>query len=553
MAGHYNVTAIYFFNEETPKRKMPTKTQKSIVIGAIIFLTILFLADSYYWAQLSQWREDQSANLWLGYTRGPSHIPVGLISSRKLPNPNGMLLLGFFLSVLPSLLAVSFFLRVTQIILVVLVGWRAFAKSWQYFLLATIPSVSSVILRSTSVEFWNQNTITLLNIFFLFWAIQYLKNASLWNIPPITILILLAPSLYLAGIVNAIVMTLLTIAIMAYKRPDQSKFWTVFGIVLLFIGLSIVVTWRPYFHNVSLEQVLHYSRIQADPISSLPLAFKHADLRILSLPTQILLKIVDNSCILQVAFAFTTFSYLFFAAFFKRASLKYSDLNRNSSLTQIVVLCGSFIILSYALSAWLGGSDWLNNQRADQTVQFLPMVLLFVFLLPFSIQVSGKANTIITRLSFISLAVFAIVNLFSGFLIIRDHLQYRGNVLTEADVPLINKMQAIDFIANDWKSHSGSNIIPVDYDLGGGKWDWVPQFGLKLTKWYPAPLTIGRSFDYELLRHYDLTNEQEGIQRRTFGSGRYLVTYAFEAPPQIENRQITQYIFGRLRVSIVDK
>jgi hypothetical protein len=208
--------------------------------------------------------------------------------------------------------------------------------------------------------------------------------------------------------------------------------------------------------------------------------------------------------------------------------------------------------LSYAFSAWLGGADWLHDQRPDQTVQFLPMSLLFIFLLPISITRNGKVEELIKSISNLLLGVFVTVNLLCGFMIIRDHLQYRGSILTEADVPLVNKMQVVDFIASDWKNHSSSNVIPVDYDLEG-RWGWIPKFGLKLEKWYPAPMTQGRSFDYELLRRYGLTNQQEGIQLRTFGNGRYLVTYAFEAPPQIEDGKITNYIFGRLRVSVVDK
>jgi hypothetical protein len=301
-----------------------------------------------------------------------------------------------------------------------------------------------------------------------------------------------------------------------------------------------------------LEQIIQNSRIKADPVSSFPLAFKQGNLSILSSPTQILLQMTDHVYLLQVIFAFTTFLYMLWVAFSQRRSPKNSGLHTNVSLVQVVALSGSFIVLSYAFSAWLGGADWLHDQRPDQTVQFLPMSLLFIFLLPISITRNGKVEELIKSISNLLLGVFVTVNLLCGFMIIRDHLQYRGSILTEADVPLVNKMQVVDFIASDWKNHSSSNVIPVDYDLEG-RWGWIPKFGLKLEKWYPAPMTQGRSFDYELLRRYGLTNQQEGIQLRTFGNGRYLVTYAFEAPPQIEDGKITNYIFGRLRVSVVDK
>lgn len=74
-----------------------------------------------------------------------------------------------------------------------------------------------------------------------------------------------------------------------------------------------------------------------------------------------------------------------------------------------------------------------------------------------------------------------------------------------------------------------------------------------MSPWYPAPLTIGRGFDYDFLRRYGLSNQQEGIQLRKFGTGRYLVTYSFEDPPGIPGARVTHYLFGRLRVSIVER
>jgi hypothetical protein len=136
---------------------------------------------------------------------------------------------------------------------------------------------------------------------------------------------------------------------------------------------------------------------------------------------------------------------------------------------------------------------------------------------------------------------------------VRDHIQYRGNILTDADIPLVDKEQAVAFIARDWKNHSASTTIAVDYDLGGSRWDWVPEFGERLNKWYAAPMTIGRSFDYELLRRYGLKNDQEGVQMRGFGNGRYLLTYAFEDPPQVKTEKFTNHVFGRLRVTTIEK
>lgn len=550
---------------------------RNVTIAIIFFLAILLLADRYYWAQISQWREDQATNIWLGYTSTIGNMPVGLISSKDIPNPNGMILLGGILAFLPSLISVSFFLGFVQIFLVVLLGSKLFGSDWRYILLATVPPLCSIVLRSSSVEFWNQYVITLVNLFFIYLVVKYFEDRSLWNLPPIIALILMAPSLYLAGVVNAVTMTILTIAIIIYKRPRMGNRIPVLIVILLLVSSSIILTWLPYFQNVGLEQITNYSKTRLGPVamfqsaweslfglpiyatfqwadrSTFSLAIKHADPRILSPLSQFLLKSTGRIYLTQAVFGFTVFAYTLIASLLTNKAGKELEGIINPPIARAVILSGLFVVISYTASAWLGGPAWMEGERPDQIVQFFPMFLFIVFLLPMMIAVDGKAKTIVTGISFTLLLLFAVVNLLGGFIIIRDHLQYRGDVLTEADVPLIHKMQVVDFIAADWKKLSDSSIVPVDYELGGGVWDWVPEFGSALLQWYPAPMTEGRSFDYELLRRYGLTNQQEGTQQRDFGNGRYLVTYAFEDPPQIETGTIEHYILGRLRVSILEK
>jgi hypothetical protein len=222
---------------------------------------------------------------------------------------------------------------------------------------------------------------------------------------------------------------------------------------------------------------------------------------------------------------------------------------------RLVILSILFISLSFTISIWMGGPNWLNGERPDQIVQFLPMFLFFIFLLPVLIKTGDRAGRVITWISYFLLAFFVTVNLLCGFLIVRDHLQYRGNILTEADVPLSNKEQAIRYIVEDWSRFNSSGAIPIDYDIDRGIWEGISSTepALLLAKWYPASLTEGRCFDYERLRRYGLKNEQEGVQLRTFGNGRYLVTYAFEDPPQVKTGHAAHHIFGRLRVTTVEK
>lgn len=554
-----------------------SKVSKTILILIGIFFVILLLIDRYYWAQVAPWREDEATNLWLGYTHGIGHIPVGLISTSFIPNPNGMIVLGFLLSILPNLLSISFFLGCLQIVPLFLIGSRFVRSNWHYSLLAAVPSLTSVILRAASVELWNQYTITFVNVFFLFWALRYLEKPSPWNLPPIAALILVAPSLYLAGVVNAIVMAMIALGLILYKRPIPNNLWPVTAVIVLMILASVLVTWFPYFQQVSLDQIRNYSQVipesyvSSQPVwksildfpvyvpfrwansAMFPFAMKQANDHILSESAKLSLWLVGRAYLLQTVFALAVFLLLIYHVWRRRSPRGNARLTKNTAALQLVLLSALFISLSYIITLLLHGPDWIHGKRPDQTTQFLPMFLFLVFLAPIASIHEGRIQKVIHGLSVASLLIFAFVNLLCGFLILRDNLQYHGRRLSEADVPLIDKQHVVDFIAADWKIHSGSIIVPVDYNLGGEIWDWVPEFGEQLAKWYPAPMTMGRSFDYELLRRYGLTNAQEGIQRRTFRDGRYLVTYSFEKPPKVEDGQITHHVFGRLRVSVVEK
>ena len=57
----------------------------------------------YYWSTVSQWREDQATNIWLAYTKNISDIPVGLLSSKMIPTPNGIIIYGKILGNLPPI------------------------------------------------------------------------------------------------------------------------------------------------------------------------------------------------------------------------------------------------------------------------------------------------------------------------------------------------------------------------------------------------------------------------------------------------------------------
>ena len=164
------------------------------------------LADRWLWVSVAQWREDAGTNLWLGYTTWLHHSvpPVGLLSSKYVPNPNGMPLLSMLLSLLPSLFCVSLSCSLAQAAAIV---WASHELSrgarWVRLSLA-LPPLACVFLRAASVELWNQWLFITVNAALVALVARELRKHNPAHYVLIAWLILVSPTLYLMGLLNAL-------------------------------------------------------------------------------------------------------------------------------------------------------------------------------------------------------------------------------------------------------------------------------------------------------------------------------------------------------------
>ena len=77
----------------------------------IFFLILIFsLYDRTLWSNISQWQVDEASTMWISLKYPFFEIPVGLISSENIPNPNGMIYFSKLLNKFPSLWLSSYFL-----------------------------------------------------------------------------------------------------------------------------------------------------------------------------------------------------------------------------------------------------------------------------------------------------------------------------------------------------------------------------------------------------------------------------------------------------------
>lgn len=66
---------------------------------------------------VSQFREDQSTNLWLAYKYNIFDTPVSLLSSKMIPQPNGIIVFGKILTIFNSALSSTLFYSLLQVFL----------------------------------------------------------------------------------------------------------------------------------------------------------------------------------------------------------------------------------------------------------------------------------------------------------------------------------------------------------------------------------------------------------------------------------------------------
>jgi hypothetical protein len=545
----------------------PHKLAWSLGLAALVILCAL---DRGYWAEVAQWREDQACNLWLGYTQSLLELPIGLISSVGAPNPNGMPLLAAVLSLLPNLWAISTALGLIQGLLVLRIAWLVAGPRLLFWLLA-LPALASVVLRATSVEFWNQWLLTSMNLAFFACWISYLRRPSPWPVVGFLWTILYAPAIYLAGAVNAFAYLVFAGAALWLRplrwNPRRRPAPAVAALLLLVFAL--LVTWIPYLRESSnsvqavppltakgalerlqhaLEALLEYPRWVVTHWFDATLdSYLQSSDRIIGRRMVKSVRRMEALVLCQAALSVA--ALLVAIGNWMRERPPGASFFRDGRLPgRTIIGCLTFPLVSIVVSPLLGGPDWTSGDRSDQQVQFLPFLLFAWFALPFVLTLPMKLGWAMRGVTCALLLAFCGVSVRDGLATVDAHLQYRGNALTLADVPLAQQRAAVEFIARDWMATSpGDTKIPVAYQHGQ---DWVTKFGEKLKRWYPAPMTVGRALDFELKRVYGLSNTQEGVQARTIKGARYVVTYAFRRAPRVRGAVARHAQIGRLRVSI---
>lgn len=150
------------------------KYKKNVFILAVLLFSFLFLYR-YFWSLTPSWYIDSSTTLYLSEIYNLSSAKVGLLSSKYIPQPNGMIIFGYFLKGLNNLIYISLFLSLIQLILFYLLT-RELNINKKYQISLFILLSTNTLISNFSVHFYNQwfviNFTILFFIYFLNFKIQ---------------------------------------------------------------------------------------------------------------------------------------------------------------------------------------------------------------------------------------------------------------------------------------------------------------------------------------------------------------------------------------------
>ena len=535
---------------------------------AYLLSLLLVIYLRFRWSTVSQWREDSATNIWLAYTKNFNELPVGLLSSKMVPNPNGIILIGKIFTTIESVLHLTFVLSLFQVFLFFLLSREISSnKSLNNFTFLVLSF--STIISASSIEFWNNWILILPNTLFFIFLFKYLNTTNSKFLLISCCLLIVPSSIYLAGISNSIIYFLLIfIVLFKSKNYKKIKFKIKHLLATVFFYLiNFLIVWNPYFKSLKLSEIFGFSglttydrvNIFSDTFLELPGFFitfwtkkqsfyiNHIDITgITNVHTRTLHELFKiyvefHKVIIVMFIAVIIFSI--------RNLIKINDVKIDNKLFDKLFLFFVFIIFSALLNPIIGGPNYVNYERVENMNQYYQYFLIIWLCTPFLVVEKFYQKKLIL-FNNIVFFIFLLVNILLSFSIFSDSLNYDGDKLIESDVPLIHKIEVVDYIGSSILEKNSELNTTISYDLGGGTWNWIPSHGEYFSTWYKDyPFTIGRIFDYQLLRKYSIKNDYEGLVSRDFIDSDYIISYKFEYHEALDNKNYEHEYFGRLRVS----
>ena len=541
------------------------KNFKIIKEKVFFFLTaVLLITYKLFWGAIAaSWREDEATVIWIADNITALNTHVGLISSVGLPNPNLLILFSKIFTIFDSLVFVSIFIAFLNIFLIyfALINKENDYKNILLFLLIGF----STYVSQHTIEPWGQSVLITINALFLYFLFRFAIYKQFYLFPLFPVIAMAPSGIYLAGLTNSVVyvifFTIFTLLnIKNIKSFFTNKYINFISITSLF--LIIRFTWIPFFNKVSLNEISKVGNSSYDILLIFIERYKNTvrslfgfwvDERSYYFPTMNVNIISDSTNDIYQLFlkfhwflqryALINILLIFFLLIFFQKML---DMNYIKKVFILIF----YLFLFTSISPAIGGREFLKYQRMDNYIETYFIYLYIWFFLGYCYK-NFKLSKLLHFINSFVIIVFVMFNVYFSYNILFDNYQNKSTVLSESDVPMLYKQQITEYIADDWSKTGDSNKIPIFYDLGGGIYDWVNEFGTKYSPYYPSnPYTIGRGFDYILKKKYNLSNSQEGKQFRNIEKSKYIISYIFSPENTGIYSEYENLYFGKLRLTI---
>jgi len=536
------------------------KKEKVFFFLSAVLLTIY----KFFWGAIAaSWREDEATVIWIANNITALNTHVGLVSSVGLPNPNLLILFSKLFTIFDSLISVSLFIAFLNITLTYF-ALKNKQNDYKNFLLFLLIGFSTYLSQHT-IEPWGQSVLITVNSLFLYCLFRFAINKQFYLFPLFPVIAILPSGIYLAGLTNSVLYTIFFTLFTLLNIKNVRSFFTnkyINFISVTSLFLIIRFTWIPFFNKVSINAISKVGNSSYDILLIFIERYKNTvrslfgfwvDERSYYFPTMNVNIISDSTNDIYQLFlkfhwflqryALLNILLIFFLLIFFQKML---DMNYIKKVFILIF----YLFLFTSISPAIGGREFLKYQRMDNYIETYFIYLYIWFFLGFCYK-NFKLSKLLHFINSFLLIFFVLFNIYFSYNILFDNYQNKSTVLSESDVPMLYKQQITEYIADDWSKTGDSNKIPIFYDLGGGIYDWVNEFGTKYSPYYPSnPYTIGRGFDYILKKKYNLSNSQEGKQFRNIEKSKYIISYIFSPENIGIYSEYENLYFGKLRLTI---
>jgi len=407
---------------------MKLKNNKKIFF--YIFVIIFLGLYRYFWSLTPSWQVVGVSTLYVADILNLLEAKVGLLSSKNIPMPNGMIFLAYLLKPINNLITISFVISMIQVFLIYLLVRETRFKNIEKLIIFIALSTSSYI-SNISVHFLNQWIVINFSIFFFYLFLKFNRTKQLNTLAMLYIVSVIPPSIYLGGIVTSLFMISATLFI-TFKNKDKLKtnkkeLYKRLYLVSIFYILYFIFTWAPYITTVDLAVFNSLETTNENKLFSFvrnSSLFPFFFLDVFTEEKSFYIRFLEPAVIsdsLQLLKVFyiklheIIINYLIFLIFIIIKNKKLNQIKRIE-----IILPFLFIFIFTITTPLFGGNNFYIFNRMDQFSEMYIYFLIIVFSVLFSFKkdsfkISYALKNDYLKNFFIVLIYFLIINYFSKF------------------------------------------------------------------------------------------------------------------------------------------